>query len=141
MSTNLSKMSEATDDVGRQEPTEDELRSISERLERASTLLGQLAVNGREGATPGAEALSAALTLVLGARARLYGDERPDLEGSGRHRIQLHFERNEGDIVSAAELAEVSGIRAWERRVRELRESGYDIEYLGGGNYRLNRGP
>jgi len=138
MSTNLSRVSEATDGVGQQGPADEELLAISERLDRASDLLAQLAANGRGGAKPGAVALSSALTLVLGARARLYGDERPDLEGSARRRILHHFESNEGEIVSAAELSEISGIRAWERRVRELREAGHDVVYLGGGNYRLN---
>lgn len=137
MSTTLSKVPETTDDIGQNEPTAEELAAISERLERASVLLGQLAKNGRAGSKPGAEALSAALTLVLGARARLYGEARPDLHGSARERILHHFQRNELEVVSAAELAEVAGIRAWERRVRELREQGHDVEYLGGGNYRL----
>ena len=138
MSTTLSTVSEATDDFGQNEPTGEDLAAISEKLERASALLAQLAVNGRAGSTPGAGALSAALTLVLGARSRLYGEERPDLEGSARQRILHHFQRNELEVVSAAELAEVSGIRAWERRVRELREAGHDVVYLGNGNYRFN---
>lgn len=138
MSTSLSTVSEATGGIGQNEPDAEELAAISERLTRASELLGQLAENARRGSTPGPVALSAALTLVMNVRARLYGDGRPDLEGSARTRILHHLERHELEVVSAAELAEVSGIRAWERRVRELRESGYDIEYLGDGNYRLN---
>lgn len=132
-------MTEGTDDIGQNGPTAEELAAISERLERASALLAQLAANGRAGARPGAQALSAALTLVLGARSDLYGDTRPDLEGSARDRILLHLQQRELEVVSAAELAEVSGIRAWERRVRELREDGHDVEYLGAGKYRLNR--
>lgn len=138
MSTSLSTVSETTDGDGWNELDAEDLARISDKLSRASRLLGQLAENGRNGEIPAAQALSTAITFVLSARALVYGDRRPDLEGSGRQRILVHFQRNEGEPVSAAELAEVSGIRAWERRVRELREQGHDIEYLGEGRYRLN---
>jgi hypothetical protein len=141
MSTSLSNVSQTKDESGQNEVDEEELRAICSKLERASDLLGQLAQNGHSGAMPSAEALSAALALILNARSRIYADQRPDLEGSARERILIHLQRNEGQPVSAAELAEVSGIRAWERRVRELREGGYDVVYLGSGIYRLNPRP
>jgi biotin operon repressor len=141
MSTSLSKMAETTEDGGWNEVDTEDLARISDKLDRASQLLAQLAENGRQGQIPSASALSTAITFVLGARGQIYGDRRPDLEGSARLRILTYFQQNEGEAVSADVLAEVSGIRAWERRVRELREQGYDVAYLGNGRYRLSSEP
>ena len=121
--------------VGQNEPDSEVLDAACEKLERAATLLQQLAVNGRRGAVPAAQAISAAIALAENARNNLHG-ARPRLEGSARDRLLAHFRRHEGEIVSANELSEVSGIHAWARRVRELREEGHEIEHLGGGNYR-----
>jgi biotin operon repressor len=60
---------------------------------------------------------------------------------SGKERIRRYFEERVGDIVYGEELAAASGILAWSRRVRELREEGMAIEELGGSRYRLARLP
>src|SRR5262249_26096 len=55
-------------------------------------------------------------------------------------RILSYLIRHVGQPVSGEELAVVSGIQEWARRVRELRvEQGYDITELGGSLYRLER--
>jgi hypothetical protein len=121
--------------VGRNEQDAAVLDAACEKLERAAALLRQLAANGRRGAVPAAPAIAAAIALAENARNNLHG-ARPRLEGSARERLLAHFRQNEGEVLSANELAEVSGIHAWARRVRELRELGHNIEHLGGGNYR-----
>ncbi len=131
-------MSETTSNSGRKLATGDELRALSDQLERAGTLLLQLAENGRNGQPPTQQSLSAAIILVLNTRGRLFGATRHEREGSARSRILHYLQAHEGEIVSADELTEVAGIRAWARRIRELREEGHDIEHVGEGRYRLN---
>src|SRR4051794_32921802 len=115
-----------------------ELEIAAERLERASELLAQLVKNARAGRKPTYEALTAALTGALDVRGRLYESPPPTLSGSARTRLLHYLERHEGEVVTPDELAQAAGIRAWERRIRELREDGHDVEHVGGGRYRLN---
>src|SRR4051812_20281057 len=101
MSTSLSTVSHSTAEGGWNEIDADDLAAISEKLRRAAELLEQLAENAASGGKPSASSLSAAMTLVLNVRGRLYGSDRPDLEGSARQRILTHLLRNEGEPVSA----------------------------------------
>ena len=48
--------------------------------------------------------------------------------GGGKTRILRYLKSNRGREVPAAALAAVAGIRAWPRRIRELREEGWPIE-------------
>jgi biotin operon repressor len=80
-----------------------------------------------------------AVAEVRVAIARAYRGRRTRSEGAGgaRGRILAHLMRHLGDWVSSDELAAVSGIGEWARRIRELRfEQGYEIEE-GGGRYRI----
>jgi biotin operon repressor len=73
------------------------------------------------------------------AVARCYGGHRPRAAaGRGaRRRILEHFQTHLGEWIAGDELAAVSGIGEWARRVRELRlEQGYRIEEQDG-MYRL----
>src|SRR5690348_13426320 len=73
------------------------------------------------------------------AVARCYGGRRPRAAaGRGaRRRILEHFQAHLGEWATGDELAAVSGIGEWARRVRELRlEDGYRIEEQEG-MYRL----
>jgi len=65
------------------------------------------------------------------ALARCYGGQRPRAAtGHGaRGRILNHFQEHLGEWITGEELAAVSGIGEWARRVRELRlEQGYRID-------------
>ncbi|GAA3947515.1 hypothetical protein [Actinoplanes auranticolor] len=85
------------------------------------------------------EAVLDAVAELRVAIARAYRGRRPrsDSGGGARKRILAHLMRHRGEWVGSDELAAVSGIGEWARRVRELRgELGYEIEE-GGGRYRL----
>ncbi|MFG1606020.1 hypothetical protein [Actinoplanes sp. NPDC049265] len=83
------------------------------------------------------EAVAEALSEVRVSVARIYGAPRSRLGGGARQRILWHLQKYRGEWVSGEELAAVSGIGEWARRIRELRvEDGFDIEE-GGGRYRL----
>jgi len=139
MSTSVSTVDEPMPDTGQIAVSDDELQALSAQLERAGVLLRQLGENGRVGRAPTYESLGAALLILLNVRGRLYHGTKPELTGSARSRILHYLEAHEGEAVSADELNEVAGIRAWARRIRELREEGHDIEHVGDGRYRLNR--
>lgn len=87
----------------------------------------------------GAEEVYDALLGVQLAIVRAYGGRRPRANpGEGaRVKILRYLQDNVGHWVHGEELAAVSGIGEWARRVRELRvEHGYDIEEAKG-SYRL----
>ncbi|KQR10435.1 hypothetical protein [Cellulomonas sp. Leaf334] len=81
-----------------------------------------------------------ALTRLRLAITRVYGTDRRPQAGAGngaRPAILQYLVANLNEWVSGDELAAVSGIGEWARRVRELRvELGYEIEE-DRGNYRL----
>jgi biotin operon repressor len=85
------------------------------------------------------DAVADALADMRVAVARVYGARRRQVDGVGgaRQRILRYLMAHRGEWVSSAELAAVSEIGEWARRIRELRvEQGYDVEE-GGGRYRL----
>ncbi|WP_326826022.1 hypothetical protein [Streptosporangium sp. NBC_01756] len=66
---------------------------------------------------------------------------RQDVVGGARAALLLYFRSHQGKKVSPQELEGVAAIRAWARRIRELRAFGWDIDTLGAGPeapYRLN---
>jgi biotin operon repressor len=83
--------------------------------------------------------LSSAAGDLAGVARKLYGDRPTAGRGQGaRARILAYLLDRVGEDVSGDQLAAVSGIQAWARRVRELRvEQGYDIVERGGSTYRL----
>jgi hypothetical protein len=80
-----------------------------------------------------------AITQLRIAVIRAYGGRKPrNQSGSGATTVLLTYMRERlGQWIYADELAAVSGVDAWTRRLRQLRvESGYDIEEHDG-QYRL----
>ncbi len=69
----------------------------------------------------------------------LFGRPKRAAPGDGaKSKILAYLLARTGRVVSGEELAEVSGIQEWPRRVRELRvEDGYAITEVGTGSYRL----
>lgn len=69
----------------------------------------------------------------------LFGPRPVSRRGAGaKYRILSYLLARVGREVRGEELAEVSGIQEWPRRVRELRvQDGYEIRELGSSTYRL----
>ncbi|WP_068927495.1 hypothetical protein [Planobispora rosea] len=66
---------------------------------------------------------------------------RQDVIGGARTALLLYFRSHPGEAISPQQLEGVAAIRAWARRIRELREVGWEIDTLGAGAeapYRLN---
>lgn len=111
---------------------------IDEDLRRIAAVLGGVADNpNAEGARDELESISAELRVLI---SRHFGARRRAAHGQGaRGAILAHLQSKAGQWVEGQELAAISGIQEWARRIRELRvESGYDIEEEGG-RYRLVR--
>jgi HNH endonuclease len=80
--------------------------------------------------------------IVAGLRASqiaLFGRPKPAARGTGaKSKILAYLLVRAGQVVTGEELAEVSGIQEWPRRVRELRvEDGYAITEIGSSSYQL----
>ncbi|MDH2430317.1 hypothetical protein [Sphaerisporangium sp. TRM90804] len=58
---------------------------------------------------------------------------RQDVLGGARTALLLYFRSHPGESLSPHQLEGVAAIRAWARRIRELREVGWDIDTLGAG--------
>jgi hypothetical protein len=73
------------------------------------------------------------------AQSEWFGSRKRAGRGDGaKSKILAYLMARSGEVVSGEELAEISGIREWPRRIRELRvEDGYEISELGGSTYRL----
>ncbi|KAB2340869.1 hypothetical protein [Actinomadura rudentiformis] len=66
---------------------------------------------------------------------------RHDVVGGARTALLLYFRSHPGEEVSPHQLEGVAAIRAWARRIRELRQVGWDIDTVRAGAdapYRLN---
>jgi hypothetical protein len=108
----------------------DQYRQAVERL---------AALESRVAAQEGLEEVTEAVTHLRLAVTRVFGGQRPRKpQGHGASKSILDYLLSHlGEWVYGDELAAVSGIREWARRVRELRvEAGYEIEESNG-RYRL----
>ncbi len=76
---------------------------------------------------------------IVGAQLDHFGPRPKARRGEGgKGKILAYLGRHVGQPVHGEELAAVSGIHEWARRVRELRvEDGYEIAELGASTYRL----
>jgi hypothetical protein len=113
-------------------------RAESDRLRDLATVLESIAAAVDEGRAEQAQ-FDAVIAQLRGLRRTVCGDVRRP--GSAKARIRAYLVEHVGETVYGEELAEVSGILAWARRVRELREDGLPIVELGGSRYRLERLP
>ena len=85
------------------------------------------------------EILDEFIAELRGLQLRLFGPRPKTRRGDGaKARIRSYLLARVGQEVAGEELAEVSGIQEWARRVRELRvQEGYEITELGTSTYRL----
>lgn len=76
---------------------------------------------------------------IRGVQSRAFGPRPKAAHGhGGKTKILEYLQERVGEVVYGEELAAVSGISEWARRVRELRvQDGYRIEELGRSRYRL----
>ena len=111
----------------------------SDRLRRAARLVEQAADRVDTG-TAEREDIDAAIAELVAAQRDIFGRRPRSGRGSGaKQRILTYLQSRLGEPVSGEELAAISGIQEWARRVRELRvEQGYDIDELGDSMYRLS---
>jgi hypothetical protein len=113
-------------------------RGAADRLRDLATVLENMAIAVDEGrAEP--RHFDGVIAQLRGLRRQVCGEVR--LPGSAKARIRAYLIDHVGETVHGEELAEVSGILAWSRRVRELRVEGLDVVELGRGRYRLERRP
>lgn len=108
------------------------------RLRRAARQLDGIAGRLEQGNAT-REELDSLLAEVVGAQRAHFGPRPKAKRGAGaKEKILSYLKPRVGREVHGEELAAVSGINEWARRVRELRvEEGYDIRELGRSTYRL----
>jgi biotin operon repressor len=87
------------------------------------------------------ETLDEFIAELRGVQTQICGPRPRQRRGAGgKARILSYLLKRVGHEVSGEELAEVSGIHEWARRVRELRvQDGYEISELGASIYRLEQ--
>jgi hypothetical protein len=101
------------------------LRSLATRVEEISTYLDEPEAR---------QELEDVVTHLRVLLIQHFGKKPHARQGSGaRTLIREHLNANVGRWIDGEEIAVVSGIQEWARRIRELRvEEGYDIEEQGG---------
>lgn len=115
--------------------------SREEGLQRLRLLAARLSAVEREIAAGVAEReqLDTFIAEVRAAQLQIFGRAPNRRRGGGAKALILaYLLARVGQNVAGEELAEVSGIQEWARRVRELRvQDGYEITELGSSTYRL----
>lgn len=101
------------------------LRNLAARVEEISTYLDEPEAR---------EELEDVVTHLRVLLVQHFGKKPHARQGSGaRTLIREYLNANVGRWIDGEEIAAVSGIQEWARRIRELRvEEGYDIEEQGG---------
>jgi hypothetical protein len=115
------------------------VHSAVERIRETAQQLQDIARRLADGSDAKREELDHVIAEITGAQRQIFGPRPRAKRGAGsRQRILAYLQEHLGDEVAGEELAAVSGIQEWARRVRELRtEHGYEITELGGSLYRL----
>lgn len=115
------------------------LREGAVRLRRAAKQLLALADRLEEGSAERDE-FDEVVAEVVGTQRDHFGPRPRARRGQGaKRKIRDYLQAHLGKPVHGEELAAVSGIQEWARRVRELRvEEGYEIAELGSSTYRLD---
>lgn len=116
------------------------LRHSGARLRRAAKKLLALA-DRLEAGKAGREDFDVLVAEIIGTQRELFGPRPRARSGHGaKAKILDYLQTHLQEPVHGEELAAVSGIQEWARRVRELRvEDGYEIAQLGASTYRLDQ--
>jgi hypothetical protein len=115
------------------------LRQGAERLRAVVRRLSRLADKLEEGSA-NRDDFDGIVAEILGTQRDHFGPRPRSRRGEGaKAKILAYLQDHLGRPVHGEELAAVSGIQEWGRRVRELRvEDGYEIAELGHSTYRLD---
>jgi 5-methylcytosine-specific restriction endonuclease McrA len=107
------------------------LRALGERL-------GEIAAGLEDGSGSRSD-VDRLIAEIRGAQNRAFGPRPRASHGhGGKFKILSYLQERVGEVVFGEELAAISAISEWARRVRELRvQDGYRITELGGSRYRL----
>jgi hypothetical protein len=107
------------------------VRSLAERL---AELAGEIEQSGGE-----REEVDRVVAELRSIQNQVYGRRKRAPSGmGGKPTILAYLLERVGEVVYGEELAAITGIGEWPRRVRELRvQDGYPIEELGSSSYRL----
>jgi DNA mismatch endonuclease Vsr len=113
-------------------------REVLVRLREVGEQIGDLADSIKDGEGE-REAIDEIVAALRAAQHIWFGARRRASRGEGgKAKILAYLLERVGQVVYGEELAEVSGINEWPRRIRELRvQEGYEIEEAGAGAYRL----
>jgi DNA mismatch endonuclease Vsr len=108
------------------------LRHVADRAEKLAKAL-------EAGEQVEREAIDVLVAELRRVQIDAYGAAKRAAPGEGaKSRILAYLRARSGQVVRGEELAEISGIQEWPRRVRELRvEDGYAITEVGSSAYRL----
>lgn len=108
-------------------------------LNRVAEHALELAKSLEEGEGVGRERIDELVAELRRAQLDAFGRAKRAARGEGaKSRILAYLLARSGQVVRGEELAEVSGIQEWPRRVRELRvQDGYEIAEIGSSAYRL----
>lgn len=108
-----------------------DLSDLEQSLKRALAIVESIP---RENLRPRdwLEAAAQVGTHLAESREALAG-VRQDIVGGARTALLLYFRSHPGDALSPNQLEGVAAIRAWPRRIRELREVGWEIDTIGAG--------
>jgi 5-methylcytosine-specific restriction endonuclease McrA/biotin operon repressor len=111
----------------------------AQRLRVTGTRAEQLADEIEENELRRREEIDELVAELRAVQVALFGRPKRAARGAGaKSKILAYLLARTGQVVSGEELAEVSGIQEWPRRVRELRvEGGYAITEIGANSYRL----
>jgi hypothetical protein len=121
-----------SDDTSRQEAVR-RLRGLADDLNSEADLV----VSG--GGTR--SALDRVAVEIRGVQVDLFGTSPRSRRGEGaKAKILAFMQEHVGETIHGEQIAEISGIHEWARRVRELRvEDGYEITEVGSSAYRLEK--
>jgi biotin operon repressor len=111
----------------------------ADRLAAAAQAVDELATRIGRGEAVSRNDLNALIAEIQAARREIFGPRPRAAKGKGgRKKILDYLKARAGTPVAGEELATISDIGEWARRVRELRvQEGWDITELGGSLYRL----
>lgn len=126
------KSRESADDVEIAADAIERLHSVAERVDELTKSLEQ-------GERSRRETIDDLIAELRGIQVATYGPAKRAARGEGaKSKILAYLLARSGQVVRGEELAEVSGIQEWPRRVRELRvQDGYEIIEIGTSAYRL----
>lgn len=112
--------------------------NLKRRLVAAAKRLTDLA-SQLDGEAAAREDFDPVLAEVEAVRRERFGPRPRRAAGAGARALILqHFQQHVGEEIYGEELAAISGIQEWARRIRELRvEDGYDIRQTGQSSYVL----